>query len=381
MPGRICYLFACGLTLATLTQTQLYAQWYGGGDACNPCVQQVAMQPVVQTCYQTVPVTEYQQVKETAQRPVTETVWRDETYTAYRPVTEQRTVEVPTVSYQNVTECQTVSRDLSYWRNRVEPVCKATPCEYDGRPNMLGWLNRTGYSVRNSFTPNNKIVREYVPNVVAQQVPVTRQVAIQGTRQVTQNYTTMQAYQATRKVAEQQVRYETVEVIRNVPRTVYRTVPSGTSVAYVPAGSVMGGTATAFAPTPVDPFAPRSAESTNGTNRTAEKPDTTIRSRTDDRQSLRTPTPRRANEPTPIRSRNLNAGVPEEEELAQTSVEPTPVATASSKRSFKPVPKGTNLHRTPSMVRVGRWVPSRKNTENVDAPALSDLKDTVAAKE
>ena len=107
MPGRICYLFVWGVAMTTLTQGQVFGQWYGA-DPCNPCQQQVAMQPVMQTCYQTVPVTEYEQVRETVQRPVTETVWRDETYTAYRPVTEQRVVEVPTMHYQNVTECQTV---------------------------------------------------------------------------------------------------------------------------------------------------------------------------------------------------------------------------------------------------------------------------------
>jgi hypothetical protein len=40
------------------------------------------------------------------------------------------------------------------------------------------------------------------------------------------------------------------EITVQRPVTVYRTVPIGTSVAWVPAGSIAGGTATALGPTP-----------------------------------------------------------------------------------------------------------------------------------
>ncbi|MEZ6046755.1 MAG: hypothetical protein R3C11_14490 [Planctomycetaceae bacterium] len=152
-------------------------------------------------------------------------------------------------------------------------------------------------------------MRKYVPNVVVAG-PVTRQVAIRGTRRVTYNQTVMTAYQDTRKVAEQRVRYVAEEVTRMVPRTVMKTIPSGTSVAYVPAGGVYGGTATAFAPTHLIRLLPAPRKSNESNNRTAEKPESTIRSRTDGGQSSRTTTPSRPLEPTPIRSRSLNSEKP-----------------------------------------------------------------------
>lgn len=189
--------------------------------------------PVTQTCYQTVPVTEYHQEKQTVQRPVYQTNWVDENYTAYRQVVEPKTVEVPTVSYQNVTEYQTVTQDYGRWMTSYQPNPKMSACQYDGRPGLLAEVNRLGYRIRSAFTPAYTKRRQYMPNVVSQAVPVTRQVAVQGTRQVTYNVARLVPYQATRKVARQSVSYVAKEVTVLKPVTVMKTIPSGTRTAYV----------------------------------------------------------------------------------------------------------------------------------------------------
>lgn len=281
------------------------AQYFGGYDACCPCqqvcqpCQQMAM--VVQPCYQQVPVTEMQEVKQTVMRPVAETEYVEQQYTEYRPVTETKTAEIPVTSYQPVTEMQTVCQDRSYYQTYRVPNCRMSPCQYDGRPGLIGWLNRTGYEMRSAFTPKYTTYRQYVPNQVAMQVPTTRYVAQQGTRQVTYNVTKYEPHTATRQVAVQKTRMVAEEVTVSRPVTTYRTVPVGTTVAYAPIGSAggalafggggtisnvaygpiqynNGGTATAFGPSP-DPIstvrsrsATRSAENTPAAGKTTTKP-------------------------------------------------------------------------------------------------------------
>jgi hypothetical protein len=207
-----------------------------------------AVQPVMQTVYKQVPVTEYQPVQEMARRQVMETKYVDQAVTAYRPITEVKTASVPTVSYQNVTECQTVSRNAGYWRSRCEPTCKMSPCQYDNRPGITGWFNRTSYEMTSAFQPQYRTTREYVPQTIVQQVPVTRQVAVQGSRQVTYNETRMEAYQTTQKVAISVPRWEEYPTTVMKPVTVVKTMAVGTQVTYVPIGS--GNTATALGPSP-----------------------------------------------------------------------------------------------------------------------------------
>jgi hypothetical protein len=268
-----------GLALLLMPAGVASAQFYGdsgvtyGTADCN-CVQPIStacvcaqpVQQVTTAAYQTVPVTEYQTVERTVQRPIVETKYVEQPVTQYVPVTEQRTVEVPTVSYQNVCECRTVTRDLGGWQTSYQQVHKVTPCEYDRRPNMLGWWNRTTYGIRQSFTPNVIARRQYVPNVVAQNIPYTRQVAIHGTRQVTYNVTKMVAQQTTRKVAVNTVRYVAEKQTVSVPVTVMRTIPIGTATAFLP----LGASATALVPTPdvigTKPDAKRTAESTDDTD-------------------------------------------------------------------------------------------------------------------
>jgi len=199
---------------------------------------------VIQPCYQTVPVTEFRQVRQVVQRPVVETKYVEQPVTEYHPVTEARTAEIPTVTYQTVTECQACTRNMGYWQTRYQCNPKISPCAYDPRPGLMGWMNRTGYSIRQAFTPAVVARREYVPNYVTTMVPVTRQVAVPGVQQVTYNVTRMVATQTTRKVAVNTVRYVSEEIVTNQPVTVMRTVPIGSTIAYLP----FGATSTALLP-------------------------------------------------------------------------------------------------------------------------------------
>ncbi|MBD3673441.1 MAG: hypothetical protein HUJ26_07930 [Planctomycetaceae bacterium] len=234
-----------------VTTAPASAQFY---DPCNVC------QPVAQTCYQTVPVTQYVPEKRTVMKPVTEYKTVEQKVTVYKPVTEQRTAEVPQVSYQNVTECRQVTRDLGGWQTQYQPIAKMSPCQYDNRPNFAGWLNRTAYSFRSSFTPNYRTVRNYQPNIVTQNVPVTRQVAVRSTRKVTYNVTRMVPEERTQTVRVPTTRMVRVEETVNVPRTVYRTVPTGTAITYGYGGYGYA-PQTVFGPSPDPISGTRSADS------------------------------------------------------------------------------------------------------------------------
>jgi hypothetical protein len=107
---------------------------------------------------------------------------------------------------------------------------------------VLGWMNRTGYEIRSAFTPRYTAHRQFVPQQTIAQVPVTRQVAQQGTRQVTYNVTRMEPHTTTRQVAINETKWVAEEQTVSRPVTTYRTVPVGTTVAYAP----LGGSAVAF---------------------------------------------------------------------------------------------------------------------------------------
>jgi len=216
------------------------AQWYPGSNICN-CAQQVA-----QACYRTVPVTEYRRVRQTVQQPVVDTKWVSKEFTEYRPVVEAKTADVPTVAYENVTELRTVQRNMGYWATQYRHRPTISPWQYDRRPGLFGWLNRTGYSVRSTFTPRVTSKRQYVPQVVTQQIPVTRQVARHGTRKITYNVTHMVPHKTTRKVQVRTVRWVSKEIVRTQPVTVMRTLPIGSSLAYSPYG--IGGSQTVLLP-------------------------------------------------------------------------------------------------------------------------------------
>ncbi|MEX0726314.1 MAG: hypothetical protein WD065_08600, partial [Planctomycetaceae bacterium] len=224
MNGRV-RLIVClsGLAQIAWPLSQVQAQFYSP-NPCNQCAQ-----PVVQSCYQTVPVTEYRTEKQTVQRPVYETAYEDQQVTEYRPVTEVKTASIPSTTYQDVVECQTVQRDMSRWVTQYQPRPMISPCQYDGRPTITGWMNRTAFSIRNTFTPRYTVSRQYVPNVVAYNVPVTRRIPTTVMREVNYNVTRMVPYTTTRKVAVNKLRYETVQIDVVRPVTVMRTVPTGTT--------------------------------------------------------------------------------------------------------------------------------------------------------
>lgn len=238
--SAVCVLFAT--TGSAFAQFGLFNN--NSNNCCNPCAR-----PVVQNVYRSVPVTEYQQVTETVRKPVVETKYVDQPVTEYRPVTRQRTVEIPEVTHHNVTENRVAYRDAGYWQTSYQCRRKVSPCAYDGRPNFLGWLNRSAYSARQSFTPKYVATRRYVPRKVAYNVPVTRQVATRSVRKVTQNYTEMVAYRTTRRVAVNTVRYVNQKVTSMRPITVMRRVPIGTTVAYVNPGAGFGTTTAYGVPT------------------------------------------------------------------------------------------------------------------------------------
>ena len=236
------FTWAAVVTALLLNTPAVEAQYYNGG--CSSCGQVAAAPaascaPVYSACYQTVPVTTYKREKQTVQVPEYKTEYEDRDVTVYKPVTTQRTVEVPTVSYRTVTENRVINRDMGRWVTNYTPVQKCNECQVDPRPGMIGWLNRTGYSFRNSFTPNYRTARQYVPRMVTCNVPVSRQVAVRGTKRVVVNDTKMVAEKKTERVAVRKLVMRTVEQTVLKPQTAYRTVPIGSSLAYGRAGNTL----------------------------------------------------------------------------------------------------------------------------------------------
>ena len=229
-------------------------------------------QPVTETVMQQVPVTEYRQVRQTVRKPIIQTSYVDQPVTEYRQVVEQKTVSVPTCSYQNITECHTVQRNCGQWVTKWHCNPKISPCEYDNRPGLMGEMNRIGFATRQAFTPSQYATREYVQQTVAQQVPVTRKVAIQGTKQVTYNVARMVPTQTTRKVAVNTMKYVDEEVVVMQPVTVVKSIPTTrTSYRLVPAGSALAlgpaTTDTALRPTP-EPELPKTKSATRDSDKT-----------------------------------------------------------------------------------------------------------------
>jgi hypothetical protein len=294
-------------------------------DVCAPVVQTACLQPVMQTVYRQVPVVEYQPVKQIAKRPIVETKYVDQAVTEYRPVTETKVVEVPTVTYQDVTECQTVVRNVGYWRTRCEPVCRVSPCEYDPRPGFMGWMNRTTYDLASLFTPSYRTTREYVPQTIAQVVPTTRRIAIQGTRQVAYNVTNLVPYQTTRKVAVAETRWVDEEITVMKPTTVVKTVAVGTQITYQPIGAA--GTATAIRPTP----------------------ETTINARGNNPSRSATTDPLKDADPNKTNKLRSALEPPINRERLTPTALPEPATREVAQRQSAPF-------QTPTAVRVGQWV-------------------------
>jgi hypothetical protein len=215
------------------------------------------MQPVSVPCYQTVPVTEYQACRQTVTKPVLKTDYIEQPCTEYRPITETRTCQIPTCTYQPVTEYIPQTRDCGCWRSYCQCNPRMCPCDYDSRPGLVGWLNRTGYSIRSSMTPPVTYRRQWVPNYITTMVPVTRMVAQHSVREQSYQVTRLEPHHTRRRVAVNRVEYETAEIVTQRPVTVMKTVPIGTSVAWVPFGTgAPTATASRLTPTP-DRFSDR----------------------------------------------------------------------------------------------------------------------------
>lgn len=241
---RIAFSAAFGALAFSLQCGIARAQFYGDGcsgcggpsmSMASPITAASYCTPIPQmqaTCYQTVPVTTYAQVKQTVQVPHLETAMEERQVTVYKPVTTSREVDVPTVSYQNVVENKVVNKDMGRWVTNYHPVAKCAPCQVDPRPGALGWLNRTGYSMRTAFVPNYTTSRQYVPSMMTCNVPTVRQVAVQGTKRVTVHETKMVAEVQKQQVAVQKMVMRTQEVNVMQPQTAFRTVPIGTSMAF-----------------------------------------------------------------------------------------------------------------------------------------------------
>lgn len=379
MSLRVCATFALAFTPVVAS-----AQWYptpanqvSSQALCGQPVVQSAqcgcVQPVVQ--YRSVAVTEYQPIKQTVRRPVVETNYVEQPVTEYRPVTETRTAEVATVSYQNVTECRTVQRDAGRWVTQYRENPRVSPCQYDGRPNLMGWLARTGYSIRSTFTPRYAAQRQYVPQVYTQTVPVTRQVAIRGTRQVAYNVTKMVPYETTRKVAVNTVRYVDEEVTTMRPVTVMRTVPTGSSLAYVPLSATAA--RTAMQPTPDRISAAKTdGDAEEAPSRTAEGEDKFGRGL--DRSLDRSPdrTDRKERETSPFESGSLDSfRTNRAARRIPAPIVPQPRGLQTVQTQYSLPPSGSEqLARTsrslPSVVRVNGWVARGTSPQRKISPAF-----------
>lgn len=241
------FVTAMGTAAALAAASTAQAQLFGRGCDCGTPIQsasfhssavacQTVMQPVAQSCYQTVAVTEYTPVKQVTRRPKMETRIVNQDVIEYRPETQINTCEVPTVSYQNVTEYQQVCKNVAYVQTNVSENVRPSPCEYDNRRTLAGYMNRTAYEFRSMFVPRYNVQRQVIPQTVMQTVPVTRRVAVHGTKQVSYQTTKMVATRSTRQVAMNHMTYEDVETTVNMPRTVMRQVPIGVQSSFVPSG-------------------------------------------------------------------------------------------------------------------------------------------------
>jgi hypothetical protein len=246
----------CLLTPAATLQ----AQWFPANDCCPACAPPptccpppvTCMHPVSVPCYQTVPVTAYEPCEQTVMKPIVKTEYIDEPVTEFRPVSETRVARYPTCTYQPVTQFYPQTRDCGHWQTFCQCCPKMSPCQYDPNPGLVGWMNRTGYEMRMAFSPNYVYRRQWIPNYITTMVPVTRQVAQHGVQEVPYTVTRLEPHHSTRRVALNRVDYVAEKIVTQRAVTVFKTVPIGTSVAWVPLGSTIG-TATAVLPQP-DPI-------------------------------------------------------------------------------------------------------------------------------
>jgi hypothetical protein len=309
---------------------------------CQPCMQRVTTMEERQ-----VQVTAYVDEERTVKVPKVETVTEQVPVTAYRTEMETRTAEVPGIAYQQCTECQQVTQNRSYWQTYYQPVPKMSPCQYDPRPGFAGAFNRAMYSSRMAFTPNYIPHRQYVPNVVAYNVPVTRTVAVPTSRTVAYNVAKLVPYETTRPVARNVVTYEERTVTVKVPRTETRTVQVPTTRwAYV--DSFGGGSVSAARPTP----AIKAEADQHVKSRTAEADKAPATESPGNFKPLSYPRPKTEALPRDLEVHSRPAPAPAPTEEANV----------------------TALRPVPSAVRVANWQPTRHavpQSKSVEGPRIS----------
>lgn len=282
----------CNTCSAPVMQTQMVAapvMMQTAAISDCPC-----MKPVTETVYQDVARVEYQPVQKVQKVAKVVTVMEEQPVTTYQTVSEARTVEVPMTVAQQVTEMQNVTSNQSYWQTQWQQVPKFSPCNYDSRPGLLGEFNRMGYAMRNAMTPNYVARREFVPNIVAQQVPVTRTVHVPTTRQVTYNVNKLVPVTTTQKVPVQRMVYEDQTVTAMVPVTTTQKVAVGTRTRMVYAGDLSTTASANFDPLPT-------AAKPNGVTAGNDKGTIRAQSAPSDEMPIRYPTHQKEVEPTPVR--------------------------------------------------------------------------------
>ncbi|WP_437185975.1 hypothetical protein SH668x_003102 [Planctomicrobium sp. SH668] len=274
-----------------------------------------AMRPVTETVYQDVARVEYRPEQRVQKVAKTVTVMEDRPVTTYQTVNETRTAEVPHTVAQQVTEMQCVTSNQSYWQTQWQQVPKYSPCTYDNRAGLIPELNRMGYAMRNAMTPNYTARREFVPNVVAQQVPVTRTVHIPTTRQVTYNVAKVVPVTTTQQVPVQRTVWEDQTVTVQVPFTTTQRVAVGTVTKMVYAGDYTPPSVSAG----LEPQPTAANPATPSTTAGGEKGTTRLNSTTKDEMPIRYPTHQKN----------------QSEEKAQPSTNGGPIATSDSAPTIK----------------------------------------------
>jgi hypothetical protein len=218
------------------------AQWGATGSSCSSCQVPAPVVTSVPMSSPAVcrPVAQMSPVQTTVQTAVPYTEYVNQSVTQMVPVTRRQTAQVPSVQYRNVTRYETRNRDNGRWVTRYYPNRRMSPCQVDPRPGLGGWLNRTGYEMRKWVTPQYTTKRQYVPNVVAKTVPVTRRVAVPTTRTVAYNVTEMVPRTVNRKVAVNRVRYVTRNLTTMAPTLAYQPMSIAPSVAWAPSTIATG---------------------------------------------------------------------------------------------------------------------------------------------
>ncbi len=354
LPRSLSVLSLSGLLAIASSAGPAFGQCAPYGACCIPPAR-------VTACYQTVPVTEYRECRQTVQRPVVETTYVDQPVTEYRQVCENKTAEIPTVSYQTVCETRTVQKDCGHWIAQCHERPMITPCQYDNRPGLFGVINRTGFSVRMAFTPRVWTERVYVPNIVAQQVPVTRQVAIRGSQTVNYQVSRMVPITTTRKVAVNTVRMVSQEIVTQRPVVVYKTVPMGNSLALgVPATSPTTTAARQSTLNYTEPIAIQTKKSGNATapERTAKRQSPLNE---DDAEDA-------------FRERDSNSGnsKPSKKSGTDQGSIKVPAADEENAGPAKAASSSDVEVAVDSDRPIGRWV-ARKKTKGVNGPAFPEM--------